>query len=1105
MIENTISDGLTVDGAQATLLAGRYRIVRQLGQGGMGSIWLAEDTQLDGKLFAIKMLPSILVSNKRAYQQLKAEALVSMKLTHPNIVTLRAFEENNGNPFLVMDYIDGQTLDDYLAEKGTLTADETIELLKPVASALDYAHGEGVVHRDVKPANVMIRKDGHPFVLDFGIAREIQETMTRVTGKMSSGTLLYMSPEQLNGASPKKEQDIYSFAAMAYECLKGNPPFHRGQIEHQILNNLPEPFDRGEVSVPSSVVGGVMAGLAKKAEDRPKTCAAVLAGEGTGSVREESAKRAERPETGRDCVEEEGRGKAHGVGGAIAAMLVAGIFAGGVWFATRNGEPQPPDSPGTNVVVNPPKPPQPPLPPEKPKGPTEVDVADIMVEAAVKKNQLQRIDDADGFERRKAVLSDLLTEATSYGKAKQWDKAACNFTNYVDGCNKLITLDGERKIAKEIQSAALASQGQAENVDSSKYASVRWGAALDVMKKANEHFAQMKFSEAKGFYESVAKQFELCVGEAKTGRERQEKEQARRAKWCKEGEPYTIEPEGLNLTMKWCPAGSFVMGSPVSEEGRRNDEIQHKVILSKGFWVGETEVTQGQWKRIMNNETVVDLARKGLYDDTLCCNKDGKTVTLREYWGLDKNDDPNNRCGDLKDNVPVYNLTWFEAVEFCKRLTAQEKAAGRIPDGYEFRLPTEAEWEYACRAGTDTIIPNRKTYEIMGVNNIPALDDIAWYGGNSSVGMGDGRGVDTVSWKEMQYPGGRAFAREVKGKQPNNWGFYDMIGNVWEWCYDIYGGYSDNITDPVGASFVGASFRIGRVLRGGSWFIAARFCRSAQRAAEKPHYRRSDIGFRVALAPSHPGMTYPEAPVITVPKVDEKEKNFRLAKDAFKAKRYDEAYRLFMKSDLEDREVQYFMGHLYGSGHGVLRNEFEAVKWFRKAAEQGHLSAQVFLGMRYANGQGVVKDEYEAIKWFRKAADLGDVFSLYKFGDMYENGRGVLRDIEEAKKWYRKAAKKGDQNAKKALERLEGVVVEKPVVYVQPVNTQLKQPELIDRPSNLKYCDKCGYALWRLKKISPRCEKCGTILFKPEAPQKDTTGKDVEALGNLLRGIGGGL
>ena len=274
MTYDTINDAMTMQGGENPLLAGRYQVVRQLGTGGMGSVWLAEDRQLDNKLFAVKMLPSVLVSNKRAYRQLKDEAILAMKLVHPNIVQIRAFEENNGNPFLVMDYIEGQTLDDYLAEKGKFTEDEAVRILKPVASALDYAHCEGVVHRDVKPANVMIRKDGHPYILDFGIAREIQETMTRITGKLSSGTLLYMSPEQLRGQSPKAVQDVYSFSAMAYECLKGEPPFSHGQIEYQILNERPEPLD-SSIEISRLVVRG----LAKNPEDRPQSCAAVLEGE----------------------------------------------------------------------------------------------------------------------------------------------------------------------------------------------------------------------------------------------------------------------------------------------------------------------------------------------------------------------------------------------------------------------------------------------------------------------------------------------------------------------------------------------------------------------------------------------------------------------------------------------------------------------------------------------------------------------------------------------------------------------------------------------------------------------------------------------------------
>ena len=398
MIDDTINDGKTVSGGGGAVLAGRYRIVRQLGAGGMGSVWLAEDTLLDNKPFAIKMLPSILVSNKRAYRQLKDEALVAMKLTHPNIVTLRAFEENNGNPFLVMDYIEGQTLDDYLADYdsrveraerveevgsrvsrdrdgraasprppfGGLPEEEVIRILKPIAAALDYAHGEGVVHRDVKPANVMIRKDGHPFILDFGIAREIQETMTRVTGKLSSGTLLYMSPEQLNGEPPKPAQDIYSFAAMAYECLKGEPPFSHGQIEFQIMNKMPEPLVcagrtgslpvgmNGQAVRSPSIAPSVMAGLAKKPEDRPKNCVAVLEGEGSNRVERAErvevdggfsrAERVERVESGgrspltaADGAEDVGRkdrNEYQAGGGKVLVVLVllAMLTGAGAWW-----------------------------------------------------------------------------------------------------------------------------------------------------------------------------------------------------------------------------------------------------------------------------------------------------------------------------------------------------------------------------------------------------------------------------------------------------------------------------------------------------------------------------------------------------------------------------------------------------------------------------------------------------------------------------------------------------------------------------------------------------------------------------------------------------
>lgn len=325
MNDNTISNDMTMGGANGTLLAGRYRIVRQLGQGGMGSVWLAEDTTLDNRQVAIKMLPSVLLSNKRAYQQIKSEALLSLKLLHSNIAPIRSFEENGGNPFLVEDYIHGKNLADCLAEWGALAEEEVVSLLKPIAEALDYAHREKIVHRDIKPANIMVREDGVPFVLDFGIAREMQETMTRVTGKLSSGTLMYMSPEQLRGVAPSTAQDVYSFAAMVYECLCGHPPFCRGQIEYQIINEQPEPLPHD-----TPLARMVMRALSKNPAERPRTCFEILQGNRTAKATSEC-----RTAEVSDANAKRGGGGLIKVGLLAAVMLLGGV----AYFAISDWHP----------------------------------------------------------------------------------------------------------------------------------------------------------------------------------------------------------------------------------------------------------------------------------------------------------------------------------------------------------------------------------------------------------------------------------------------------------------------------------------------------------------------------------------------------------------------------------------------------------------------------------------------------------------------------------------------------------------------------------------------------------------------------------------------
>ena len=302
-------------------------------------------------------------------------------------------------------------------------------------------------------------------------------------------------------------------------------------------------------------------------------------------------------------------------------------------------------------------------------------------------------------------------------------------------------------------------------------------------------------------------------------------------------------PSGLTMRLRGCPAGSFIMGSPDWEDGHLNEEIQHRVTLTKGFWMGETEVTQGQWKSLMDDETVYDLTRKMLRDDNEYLFA-GERETIRDFWGYSRNSDPSTICFSPDDAAPVFFVNWFEAARFCARLTAQERKKGRLPNGYVYRLPTEAEWEYACRAGTTTSLPNGTEINILGVNNAPALDDIAWYGGNSSVGF-IGHGYETEGWPEKQYPGGTAGPHKVGIKKPNDWGIFDTIGNVSEWCLDWKANYSqESVVDPVGPST-----GLGHVIRGGSWSLEAALSRAATRSGVEPGVRLDGVGFRVVLAP----------------------------------------------------------------------------------------------------------------------------------------------------------------------------------------------------------------------------------------------------------------
>ena len=280
------------------------------------------------------------------------------------------------------------------------------------------------------------------------------------------------------------------------------------------------------------------------------------------------------------------------------------------------------------------------------------------------------------------------------------------------------------------------------------------------------------------------------------------------------------------------------MGSPEGEPGRDDDETQHKVTLTRGFWLGETEVTQAQWSELMG-ETLRDQARK-MIDDPQLYRMGGKDVTMRQASNAIAGKEIDSVCAAEAPNVPIYYVSWEDAMEFCRKLTEKERAAKRLPRDAIYSLPTESQWEYACRARTTTT-----TYAgdmvVRGENNAPVLNDIAWYGGNCSVGY-KGRGW-TTNFPNQAFPGKIGGPRRVGQKQPNAWQLRDMLGNLYEWAEDWSGYYPQrDVIDPRGPD-KGEK----KLFRGGAWKHLATMSRAARRFEDMPTIRLNYIGFRVAL------------------------------------------------------------------------------------------------------------------------------------------------------------------------------------------------------------------------------------------------------------------
>ena len=264
-------------GGEPRTLAGRYRLDEVIGRGGMSTVYRGTDLALD-RVVAVKVALDPLVEQSPIYlERFRREANAAAAIDHPGVVTVYDAGADGPTRFIVMEFVHGRSLADILREQSPLEPAEAADIAAQAADALSAAHARGIVHRDIKPGNIMVTPDGAVKVLDFGIARAVDSgTLTQTATVL--GTSAYMSPEQALGQPADARSDIYSLGCVLYEMLTGEPPFRAevaAAVMHQHVRVQPKPASERNPAVPPALNALVMEMLAKAPGDRPQTAAEV--------------------------------------------------------------------------------------------------------------------------------------------------------------------------------------------------------------------------------------------------------------------------------------------------------------------------------------------------------------------------------------------------------------------------------------------------------------------------------------------------------------------------------------------------------------------------------------------------------------------------------------------------------------------------------------------------------------------------------------------------------------------------------------------------------------------------------------------------------------
>ncbi len=705
------------------LVIGNYVVLDRLGKGGMGQVYKARHRRLD-RVVALKVLPSALAKSPDAVKRFHREARAAARLSHPNIVVTLDADDEKGLHFLAMECVDGADLASRVRDHGPMTVKNAVDYALQAARGLAYAHQQGVIHRDVKPSNLLLDSSGTVKVLDIGLARIEQsanqpglssDDLTR-SGEIM-GTVDYMSPEQsVNTKNADARSDVYSLGCTLFYLLAGRSVYAGETLIERILAHREQPIPSLRAirrDVPEAVDAVFCKMVAKQAGERYATMNEAIAGL-------EQSLSAPAPAS---CPE------------------------------TLTLQPAPRETVSLRGLLAP-ETPSPTPPPPLPEAKSFLD--ELLEEPVVLPDRLwQR-------SRRRFLTPARKRQLVLFGAV-----AAASALVFVLFALLLTSADRRGKDMPPLPPGEGRSEGSATQVDPR--------AAIDAKRSPASPLPKDK---------RTAPPLAIAPFDATTARNHQKA-------WADYlGVPVEFT-NSIGMKFVLIPPGEFHMGASAEEidhlskspepadalpdlkQGLAGEGPRHRVRITRPYYLGTTETTQARYTQIVGS----------------CPNP----------------------AGSADGNLPVDTVAWIEAVAFCQKLsgTDPERLSRRV-----YRLPTEAEWEYACRAGSST------RYHFG--DDAQQLAAHAWCMGNAG---------------DQSQPVGQ--------KRPNAWGLYDMHGSLWEWCADWHASdyYQKAPTDdPTGPSAGSV-----RVLRGGSYhWDDPRLFRSAFRPARAPEKGFRDYGFRVA-------------------------------------------------------------------------------------------------------------------------------------------------------------------------------------------------------------------------------------------------------------------